>query len=148
MPHPAIDLRDDWLSGGADGCHAGVARGITGRRGCEAEPVDQLVKAGDGTRLLVRHWLSGLSLLLVHPSSGGLYSFAPIAPLFDGLELWAYARRGYAPTESPVRQKTFVDDVADLQAVIAATGGPVDLLGASYGATVALHAPTPTARRS
>src|SRR3954452_5032882 len=140
MRHPAIDLRDDPLSGGADGCHAGVARGITGRRGCAAEPVDQWVKAGDGTRLLVRQSRSGRSLVLVHPSSGGLDSFAPIAPLFDGLELWAYARRGYAPSESPVRQKAFADDVADLQAVIAATGGPVDVLGASYGATVALHA--------
>jgi pimeloyl-ACP methyl ester carboxylesterase len=102
--------------------------------------VDRWVKAGDGTRLLVRQSGSGRSLVLVHPSSGGLDSFAPIAPLFDGLELWAYARRGYAPSESPVRQKTFADDVADLQAVIAATGGPVDLLGASHGATVALHA--------
>jgi pimeloyl-ACP methyl ester carboxylesterase len=83
---------------------------------------------------------SGKPLVLVHPSSGGLDSFNPIAPLLDGHELWTYARRGYAPSNGCPRPKTFADDVADLQAVLTAGGGHADVLGASYGATVALHA--------
>jgi pimeloyl-ACP methyl ester carboxylesterase len=98
------------------------------------------VTSGDGTRLAVRQSGSGRPLVLVHPSAGGLDSFDPILPLLDGRELWAYARRGYAPSAGCPRPKTFADDVADLQAVVAAAGGRVEVLGASYGATVALHA--------
>src|SRR3954462_10371215 len=87
----------------------------------------------------MRRYGSGTQLVLVHPSSGGLDSFAPIVPLLEGFELWAYARRGYAPSGSCERPKTFADDVADLQAVLDAAGGQADVLGASYGAAVALH---------
>jgi len=107
---------------------------------CEAERVDDLVISGDGTQLVVRRRGAGRPLALVHPSAGGLESFDPIVPLLDGLELWTYARRGYAPSDPVTRSKTFADDVADLQAVLAAAGGRADVLGASYGATVALHA--------
>ena len=103
--------------------------------------MDEWVTSGDGTRLAVRRRGSGRPLVLVHPSSGGLDSFDPIVPLLDGWELWAYARRGYAPSGGSGDQpKTFADDVGDLQTVLAAAGGPADVLGASYGATVALHA--------
>src|SRR4051812_1661336 len=87
----------------------------------------------------MRRYGSGTQLVLVHPSSGGLDSFAPIVPLLEGFELWAYARRGYAPSGSCERPKTFADDVADLQTVLDAAGGQADVLGASYGAAVALH---------
>jgi pimeloyl-ACP methyl ester carboxylesterase len=102
--------------------------------------VTDWVTSGDGARLAVRRSGSGTPLVLVHPSAGGLDSFDPILPLLDGSELWVYGRRGYAPSAGCTRPKTFVDDVADLQAVAAAAGGRVDVLGASYGATVALHA--------
>jgi pimeloyl-ACP methyl ester carboxylesterase len=101
--------------------------------------VDDWVTSGDGTKLAMRRYGSGTQLVLVHPSSGGLDSFAPIVPLLEGFELWAYARRGYAPSGSCERPKTFADDVADLQAVLDAAGGQADVLGASYGAAVALH---------
>lgn len=101
--------------------------------------MDDWVASGDGTKLAVRRYGSGTPLVLVHPSSGGLNSFAPIVPLLEGFELWAYARRGYAPSGNCERPKTFADDVADLQAVLDAAGGQADVLGASYGATVALH---------
>jgi pimeloyl-ACP methyl ester carboxylesterase len=79
-------------------------------------------------------------VVLVHGSAGGLESFDPIVPLLDGLALWIYARRGYAPSDDVKRSKTFADDVADLQVVLASAGGRADVVGASYGATVALHA--------
>src|SRR4051794_41914228 len=82
----------------------------------------------------MRRYGSGTQLVLVHPSSGGLDSFAPIVPLLEGFELWAYARRGYAPSGSCERPKTFADDVADLQAVLDAAGGQAGVLGAAYGA--------------
>ena len=43
--------------------------------------------------------------------------------------MWVYARRGYVPGGRPVRQKTFADDVRDLQAVLAAIGGEAQPLG-------------------
>ncbi|HKO26135.1 MAG TPA: alpha/beta hydrolase [Solirubrobacteraceae bacterium] len=102
--------------------------------------MDDLVISGDGTQLVVRRHGAGRPVALVHPSAGGLESFDPIVPRLDGLELWIYARRGYAPSDGVKRAKTFADDIADLQAVLAAAGGRADVLGASYGATVALHA--------
>jgi pimeloyl-ACP methyl ester carboxylesterase len=60
--------------------------------------------------------------------------------LDDEFELWVYARRGYAPSDGCPRAKTFADDVADVEVVLAAAGGQAHLVGASYGGTVALHA--------
>jgi pimeloyl-ACP methyl ester carboxylesterase len=79
-------------------------------------------------------------VVLVHGSVGGLDSWDPITPLLvDGFELWVYARRGYAPSDGCRRPKTYADDVRDLQAVLTAAGGSAHVVGASYGATVALH---------
>jgi pimeloyl-ACP methyl ester carboxylesterase len=102
--------------------------------------VDDALISDDGTRLAVRRLGAGRPLVLVHPSAGGLDSFDPIVPRLDGFELWLYVRRGYAPSGGAGRPKTFADDVADLRVVLAATGGRADVLGASYGAIVALHA--------
>lgn len=60
-------------------------------------------------------------------------------PMLESFEVWAYARRGYPPSDNCTRPKTFADDVADLHAVLTAVGGSADVLGASYGAIVALH---------
>ncbi|MEK8106969.1 alpha/beta hydrolase [Micromonospora sp. M12] len=53
------------------------------------------------------------------------------------------ARRGYGPSDVPPGVKSFRDETADLIAVIGAarrsSGRPVHLVGASYGATLALH---------
>jgi pimeloyl-ACP methyl ester carboxylesterase len=101
--------------------------------------VNGWVTSDDGTKLAVRRYGSGRPVVLVHPSAGGLDSFDPIIPLIDGHELWVYARRGYAPSDDCVRPKTFADDVADLRAVVSAAR-KAHVLGASYGATVVLHA--------
>jgi pimeloyl-ACP methyl ester carboxylesterase len=80
-------------------------------------------------------------VVLVHGSAGGLDSWDPVVPLLeDAFELWVYARRGYPPSDAVRRPKTYADDVTDLRAVLAAAGGSAHVVGASYGATVALHA--------
>jgi pimeloyl-ACP methyl ester carboxylesterase len=100
-----------------------------------------LVTAADGTQLIARRTGQGVPVVLVHGSAGGLGSWDPVTPLLgDEFELWVYARRGYAPSGSCRRPKTYADDVADLQAVLTAAGGSAHLVGASYGGTVALHA--------
>jgi pimeloyl-ACP methyl ester carboxylesterase len=95
----------------------------------------------DGTELAANTTGEGPPVVLVHGSAGGLDSWDPVVPLLcDRYELWTYARRGYAPSDSDIGPKTFADDVIDLRAVLSAAGGTAHVVGASYGATVALHA--------
>lgn len=80
-------------------------------------------------------------MILVHGSAGGLDSWDPVLPMItQDFEAWVYARRGYAPSGSAASPKLFAHDVADLSAVISATGGSARVIGASYGASVVLHA--------
>lgn len=100
-----------------------------------------MVTAADGTRLVAHRVGRGVPLVFAHGSGGGLHSWGRITPLLDDtFELWSYARRGYAPSDGCRHPKTFADDVADVEAVIAAAGGRAHLVGGSYGGTVALHA--------
>ncbi|WP_328532500.1 alpha/beta hydrolase [Micromonospora zamorensis] len=106
---------------------------------------DHHVESADGTRLVVRRLGAGDPVVLVHGSGGGLHSWAPVADdLAHDHEVWMPARRGYGPSDVPPGPKSFAEETADLTAVIAAahqpSGKPVHLVGASYGATVALHA--------
>ncbi|MET8090473.1 alpha/beta fold hydrolase [Micromonospora sp. NPDC005220] len=105
---------------------------------------DQSVESTDGTRLVVRRLGVGDPVVLVHGSGGGLHSWATVAEhLAHEYEVWLPARRGYGPSDVPVGTKSFRDETADLIAVVEAarqpSGRPVHLVGASYGATLALH---------
>lgn len=105
---------------------------------------DQHVVSADGTRLVVRRVGSGDPVVLIHGSGGGLHSWAGVAALLaDDYELWMPARRGYGPSEVLSGRKSFDDEVQDMLAVMEAaseaSGTPVHLVGASYGATLALH---------
>ncbi|MEV4760453.1 alpha/beta hydrolase [Micromonospora sp. NPDC049559] len=105
---------------------------------------DQEIVSADGTRLVIRRVGSGDPVLLLHGSGGGLHSWAAVADLLaDDHELWLLARRGYGPSDVPPGPKSFADEVGDLRAVLAAIRGPsgrrVHLVGASYGAILALH---------
>lgn len=103
--------------------------------------VDREIVSADGTRLAVRVAGEGAPLLMVHGSAGGLDSWDPVAAFLTGeFEVWTYARRGYPPSGPCEADKTFADDAADARAVAGAAGDRVRLVGASYGATVALHA--------
>jgi pimeloyl-ACP methyl ester carboxylesterase len=106
-----------------------------------AAGTDVDVVSADGTRLVARAVGRGEPVVFVHGSAGGLGSWDPLLPfLREDLALWTYARRGYAPSDDHEGEKRFVHDVADLRAVIEAAGPDVHLVGASHGATVALHA--------
>jgi pimeloyl-ACP methyl ester carboxylesterase len=101
---------------------------------------DREIRSADGTRLMVRRAGVGDPVVLLHGSGGGLHSWAAVAERLAGsYELWMPARRGYGPSEIPPDRKSFKDEVADVVAVIEAAGQPVHLVGASYGATLALH---------
>ncbi|MEU8331189.1 alpha/beta hydrolase [Micromonospora sp. NPDC048839] len=105
---------------------------------------DQYVESADGTRLALRRLGAGDPVVLVHGSGGGLHSWATVADqLAHDHEVWLPARRGYGPSDVPPGPKSFTDETADLLAVIEAAGQPtgrtVHVVGASYGATVALH---------
>ncbi|WP_430500920.1 alpha/beta fold hydrolase [Micromonospora trifolii] len=105
---------------------------------------DQSVESADGTRLVVRRLGVGDPVVLVHGSGGGLHSWATVAAhLTQSHEVWLPARRGYGPSDVPAGTKSFRAETADLLAVIEAarqsSGRPVHLVGASYGATLALH---------
>lgn len=101
---------------------------------------EQQVRSVDGTTLVVRRAGAGDPVVLLHGSGGGLDSWAAVAQRLAGsYELWMPARRGYGPSDVPPRRKSFNDEVADLVAVMDVVERPVHLVGASYGATVALH---------
>src|SRR4051812_592945 len=99
------------------------------------------VVSADGTTLVARRYGDRPPVVLVHGSSGGLDSWDGVVPLLAGaFEVWVYARRGYAPSGEGADDTAFTDDVADLLAVVHATGGEAHVVGASYGGTVGLHA--------
>jgi len=107
--------------------------------------VDRTIVSADGLRLAVRTIGQGRPAVLLHGSFGGLDSWAPVVDrLADGVRCWLVARRGCAPSEVPPPGNTFGAEVADVAAVVAAaeqeSGEPVHLVGASSGATLALHA--------
>ncbi|MFF5076235.1 alpha/beta fold hydrolase [Actinoplanes sp. NPDC000266] len=107
------------------------------------------VRSSDGTRLTVRHEGAGAPIVLLHGSGGGLHSWNPLVTELTGAyELWIPARRGYAPSDAPQSRKSFKDEVADVAALLTAVGRPAHLVGASYGAILALHtaAATPELR--
>ncbi|WP_372341315.1 alpha/beta fold hydrolase [Streptomyces sp. CC224E] len=95
----------------------------------------------DGTDVAYRRFGDGPPVVMVHGSGGGPHSWRPVAEhLADRFELWLPARRGYAPSGPGRYAKRFADEVGDLAALISGIGRPVDLVGMSYGANVALHA--------
>lgn len=101
---------------------------------------DLEIRSSDGTRLVVRRVGAGDPVVLVHGSGGGLHSWAGVAPLLEeDFEVWMPARRGYGPSDVPPGPKSFEAEIADVLAVIEAAGRPAHLVGASYGALLALH---------
>jgi pimeloyl-ACP methyl ester carboxylesterase len=100
----------------------------------------------DGTPIAYRRSGEGPPLVLIHGTAGNHARWAPILPpLEERFTVYAVDRRGRgasgdAPTYSIERE------VEDVTAVVDSTGGPVDLLGHSYGALCALEAALRTDR--
>jgi pimeloyl-ACP methyl ester carboxylesterase len=104
-----------------------------------------MVTSVDGTRLAVYRLGQGPAAVFLHGSNGGLDSWAGVAELLaPHYRCWLVARRGYHPSDALAQVKTFAREVADVWALVRAahqeSGAPVHLVGASYGAILALHA--------
>lgn len=100
--------------------------------------------AADGIELAVRSTGSGCPLLLVHGSNGGLDSWDDLAPKFADHQVWRYARRGYPPSGAAPPGNTFAAEADDLLLIARRAAADaeqrVNVVGSSYGASVALHA--------
>jgi pimeloyl-ACP methyl ester carboxylesterase len=107
------------------------------------------IRSADGTAIACWRSGQGSPLVLVHGSIGDHRRFALLAPLLESrVELWTIDRRGFgASGDGP--EYAVEREFEDVAAVIDAIGGPVDLFGHSFGATVALGAAplTPNVRR-
>jgi pimeloyl-ACP methyl ester carboxylesterase len=82
---------------------------------------------------------TGDPVVLVHGSGGGPDSWTGVAEaLAAEFEVWSFVRRAYTGRagRSP---GTFAEEVADVRGIVAAVGRPTHLVGASLGATLALH---------
>ncbi|MGI4895248.1 MAG: alpha/beta fold hydrolase [Janthinobacterium lividum] len=94
--------------------------------------------------LAVRRSGTGEPVLALHASGGGLDSWAGVAGLLsDEFEVWRCARRGYAPSRRAEPHRTFASEVVGLRDLLdtvrAVTDSDVHLVGAGYGALLALH---------
>ena len=98
--------------------------------------------AADGTQIAV--WIEGTgpALVMVHGSIADHTTFEPfIAVLRNHLTTFAMDRRGFGATpdaDDYTIDVDFADVAAVVDAVAARTGGPVALLGHSYGASCAM----------
>lgn len=101
------------------------------------------VTAADGAPIV--YWRSGDGppLLLVHGISASHTRFAPVVPaLAEHFTVYNFDRRGRGAsgdTEGYEFEREFADTAAAIDA-IAATSGPVNYLGHSYGAMTGLEA--------
>lgn len=95
--------------------------------------------APDGTELVAEVTGSGPPVVFVHGSNGGLESWADIGARLGGYQIIRYARRNHLPSGVGPAPNSFAAEADDLQSVLGAVGR-AHVVGASYGATVALHA--------
>jgi pimeloyl-ACP methyl ester carboxylesterase len=104
------------------------------------------VTSSDGTRITYVRTGSGPPLVLVHGTSVERFSFRFVEPLLtDRFTLFAVDRRGRGQSGDPTDGYHIEQEFEDIAAVVDSLTEPADLLGHSYGATVALGA-APLAR--
>jgi pimeloyl-ACP methyl ester carboxylesterase len=106
------------------------------------------LKSADGTPIAVWREGQGAPLVLIHGSLRDHTVFEPlIASLRDRFTLYAMDRRGYGASGDS-RSYTIQQDFHDVAVVVdhvqQRTGGPVALMGHSYGAGCAMGAATIT----
>jgi pimeloyl-ACP methyl ester carboxylesterase len=99
------------------------------------------VRSGDGTRIGVERVGTGPDLVAVHGSTSDRSRWASVAALAEWFTLHVFDRRGRGDSREEGSASYALDrEVEDLLAVIGAAGGPVRLLGHSYGGLIALSA--------
>jgi pimeloyl-ACP methyl ester carboxylesterase len=104
----------------------------------QAEAV--LSRSADGTPVVAYRQGSGPDLVLLHGALSDHATWDAVVPfLRDGHTLWSLERRGHGASveASPYAPQREVEDVA---ALIETVGAPVDILGHSSGAILALMA--------
>ncbi len=109
------------------------------------EPVLEKTVSRDGTP--IGFWRSGHgpALVLVHGTTADATRWAPVLPLLEPhVTVHAMDRRGRGASGDGSGAYALADEAADVAAVVdavaAATGGPVDVFGHSYGGHCALEA--------
>ena len=106
----------------------------------EAEPQAGTVQASDGTA--IEYWRSGDGppLMLVHGAAADHGRWRPVLPALEArFTVYAVDRRGRGAS-GDATSYVVEQEFADVAAVAEAIGGPVDVLGHSYGALCALEA--------
>jgi pimeloyl-ACP methyl ester carboxylesterase len=81
---------------------------------------------------------TGDPIVLVPGSGSGPDSWTAVAELLaGGFEVWSFVRRAY--TDRGRAPGTFAEETADLRGILDVVGRPAHVVGASLGATLALH---------
>ncbi len=83
---------------------------------------------------------TGDPVVLVAGSGSGPDSWTAVAEVLAGeFEVWSFVRRAYTGGSPARAPRTFAAEVGDLRAVLDVVGRPAHVVGASLGATLALH---------
>lgn len=110
---------------------------------------DRIVRSADGTSIAVFGDGVGPPLILVHGATADHTAFRTVVPLLvGGFTLFAIDRRGRGASGDTLPyaiEREFDDVAAVAEAVTARHGGPVDVVGHSYGGRTALGAALRTA---
>jgi pimeloyl-ACP methyl ester carboxylesterase len=94
----------------------------------------------DGVRLDCARRGTGPPLVLVHGGLATRRCFDAVEPALAGhFQTVAYDRRGTGASDH-AEDRSLAREARDLAEVVAAVGGPVDVLAYSYGGLIALHA--------
>jgi pimeloyl-ACP methyl ester carboxylesterase len=97
--------------------------------------------SADGTRIVATDQGRGPTILIVHPGSSDVSSWADVAArLSDRFRVVRIHRRLYSAGRPPSPGHTMATEVDDLLAISAILDGPLVLVGHSSGAVVALEA--------
>ena len=135
------DIRYAWHSSGSV-----TARSVVSA--APAAPVLEMTRSADGTAIASHRTGSGAPLVLVHGATSDHATFRVVGPMLAaGHEIHAIDRRGRAGSgDGPAYaiEREYEDVAAVVDAVAASAGGPVDVVGHSFGGAVALGAATLT----
>jgi pimeloyl-ACP methyl ester carboxylesterase len=101
----------------------------------------ETITSADGAKISWQTTGSGPSLLLVHGTTADHSRWAGISPQFEQhFTVHAMDRRGRGASTDDAQGYDILREAEDVSAVVDAIGGPVDVLGHSYGAVCSLEA--------